>query len=180
MKAVLCESFGPAELSVLEGLQDATLLTHPLSGTNPVTSAGDMPSGLSADGSAFVAPVVTDPHPVFLYGAGHIGRALAPHLAALDCDLHWVDIAAGRFPDMVPAGVEQVIATDPTVIASHAPPHALLFFFFLLLFVVALLLFPLCFSCCFSFSRSGATLYCRQRLHALQPGVPPGPASSCR
>ena len=122
---VLLESFGPVELSVLEGLQDATLLTHPLSGTNPVTSAGDMPSGLSADGSAFVAPVVTDPHPVFLYGAGHIGRALAPHLAALDCDLHWVDIAAGRFPDMVPAGVERVIATDPTVIASHAPPHAM-------------------------------------------------------
>ena len=122
---VLLECYGPAELAILDGLQGAAMLAHPLSGQGAVTPANDGVPGLSADGKIFVAPVVSSLHPVFLYGAGHIGRALAPYLVALECDLHWVDVDASRFPDSLPAGARRVVASDPTAIASHAPPQAM-------------------------------------------------------
>ena len=122
---VLLEHFGPPELTALAALQDAPFLTHPLAGSAPVTAASTSESGLSPAGDAFTAPVIRRQHALFLYGAGHIGRALAPHLVALECDLNWVDINADRFPDTLPAGANKIVASDPAVIAGHAPPDAM-------------------------------------------------------
>ncbi|MEC7852673.1 MAG: xanthine dehydrogenase accessory protein XdhC [Pseudomonadota bacterium] len=119
---VLLERFGGAEDATLAALQTCNVLAHPLSGDGPLTDGGDAVPG--RDGDVFVAPVTLPGRPLFLYGAGHIGRALAPHLVALQFDLHWVDIAEDRFPDTVPAGARRVVATDPTVIAAHAPGDA--------------------------------------------------------
>ena len=122
---VLLEHFGPAELTALAALQDAPFLMHPLAGHAPVTAASKSESGLSPAGDAFTAPVIRPQHALFLYGAGHIGRALAPHLVALECDLNWVDINEDRFPDTLPAGANRIIASDPAVIAGHAPTDAM-------------------------------------------------------
>ena len=122
---VLLEHFGPAELTALAALQDAPFLMHPLAGYSPVTAASTSESGLSPAGDAFTAPVIRPQHALFLYGAGHIGRALAPHLVALECDLNWVDINEDRFPDTLPAGANRIIASDPAVIAGHAPTDAM-------------------------------------------------------
>lgn len=46
---------------------------------------------------------------IALFGAGHVGRALAPLLAGLPCRLRWIDSREEEFPDPVPAGVERVI-----------------------------------------------------------------------
>lgn len=46
---------------------------------------------------------------IALFGAGHVGRALAPLLAGLPCRLRWIDSRAQEFPDPVPAGVERVV-----------------------------------------------------------------------
>ncbi|MGB1953854.1 MAG: XdhC family protein, partial [Candidatus Puniceispirillum sp.] len=62
--------------------------------------------------------------PLFIYGAGHIGRALVPVIDGLGFDVYWVDIAPDRFPSVMPKGVSDVIAIDPTLIASHAPTDA--------------------------------------------------------
>ena len=119
---VLLERFGVAEDATLAALEACRVVMHPLTGDGPLTDGGDAAPG--RDGDVFLAPVVLPGRPLFLYGAGHIGRALAPHLVALQFDLHWVDIAEDRFPAMSPDGARRVIATDPTVIAGHAPGDA--------------------------------------------------------
>ena len=121
---VLLERFGAAEAATLASLAGCRRLAHPLAGTAPPVDAGEADIGLDADGSVFVAPVIQPGRPLFLYGAGHIGRALAPHLVALQLDLHWVDVAKSRFPGSIPAGATRVVASDPTVIAAHAPADA--------------------------------------------------------
>ena len=95
---VLLEFFGPNDVPVLAGLATASRLAHPLAGNAPLADADDLADGPMAlpMACAVIAPVTLTGHPVFLYGAGHIGRALAPHLLALDCDLHWIDIADDR------------------------------------------------------------------------------------
>lgn len=127
---VLLESFGPRDVPELSGLASRSRLRHPLSGHDPLTDAGDVATGMIADRTAMVAPVIVAQsmvigRPVFLYGAGHVGRALAPHLLALDCDLHWVDVADDRFPAHLPSGARRVLASDPTVIAAHAPAESI-------------------------------------------------------
>ena len=122
---VLLERFDAAEAAELAGLVACRRLAHPLAGTAPPVEAGDAEIGLTADRSAFVAPVAQPGRPLFLYGAGHIGRALAPYLVALQLDLHWVDIEDARFPADLPAGTTRVVAADPVVIAAHAPTDAI-------------------------------------------------------
>ena len=122
---VLLERFGSDEDAVLAGLASCRTIAHPLDGSAPLGDAGDTPPGLDRDTGCFIAPVTLPGRPAFLYGAGHIGRALAPHLTALQLDLHWVDVEKARFPAEIPAGVRQVIASDPTVIAAHAPEESI-------------------------------------------------------
>jgi len=121
---VLLERFGNEEDAVLAELSDCLVLCHPLEGEAPLSDAGDAAGGLDREARYFVAPVTLPGRPVFLYGAGHIGRALAPHLLALQLDLHWVDVEEARFPDSIPDGARRVTAADPTVIAAHAPANA--------------------------------------------------------
>lgn len=46
---------------------------------------------------------------IVLFGAGHVGRALAPLLASLPCKVRWIDSRESEFPEQVPAGVEKVV-----------------------------------------------------------------------
>ncbi|TLX56298.1 xanthine dehydrogenase accessory protein XdhC [Stutzerimonas nosocomialis] len=43
---------------------------------------------------------------IAVFGAGHVGRALVPLLAALPCRVRWIDSRAAEFPAQVPQGVE--------------------------------------------------------------------------
>ncbi|MGC6453527.1 MAG: XdhC family protein, partial [Candidatus Puniceispirillaceae bacterium] len=122
---VLLEYFGPEQESALAALAGCRAVLHPLDGDQPPSDAGDDAAGMDRASNGFVAPVAVPGRPVFLYGAGHIGRALAPHLVALQLDLHWVDVMAERFPAAIPDGARRVVAADPTVIASHAPVDSL-------------------------------------------------------
>lgn len=46
---------------------------------------------------------------IALFGAGHVGRALAPLLASLPCKVRWIDSRESEFPEQVPAGVAKVV-----------------------------------------------------------------------
>lgn len=46
---------------------------------------------------------------IALFGAGHVGRALAPLLASLPCKVRWIDSRENEFPASIPAGVEKVV-----------------------------------------------------------------------
>lgn len=69
-----------------------------------------------------IAPVQT---PLWIYGAGHVGRALVSVLHPLpDYDITWIDTAQTRFPDLTPEGVTKLVANNPAQVVRHAPVNA--------------------------------------------------------
>ena len=72
-----------------------------------------------------VEPVAEAERQVWVWGAGHVGRALVSVLAPLPgIAVTWVDVSAERFPETVPEGVTVVPARDPALVADHAPQGA--------------------------------------------------------
>ncbi|WP_460449480.1 xanthine dehydrogenase accessory protein XdhC [Alsobacter sp. SYSU BS001988] len=65
-----------------------------------------------------------DGAPVLLFGAGHVGRALAIALAPLPFRLTWIDSRAGEFPAHIPANATVRVADNPVEEVAAAPPGA--------------------------------------------------------
>jgi xanthine dehydrogenase accessory factor len=59
--------------------------------------------------------------PVWLYGAGHVGQALARILMELPLRLTWIDSRAEQFPLQVPEGVQILHNIDPVQSLEAAP-----------------------------------------------------------
>ena len=60
--------------------------------------------------------------PLWIYGAGHVGRAIVNAMAPLpQFDITWVDTSADRFPD---TQVTTFVAADPVLATKHAPDNA--------------------------------------------------------
>ncbi|WP_121061496.1 xanthine dehydrogenase accessory protein XdhC [Chachezhania antarctica] len=73
-----------------------------------------------------VEPVTPAQTPLWIWGAGHVGRALVDVLAPLpDLAITWIDTGAERFPADIPEDVTTVPAADPAVLAGHAPTDAM-------------------------------------------------------
>jgi xanthine dehydrogenase accessory factor len=72
-----------------------------------------------------VEPVARPTRDIWVWGAGHVGRALVAVIAPLPgiC-VTWVDTGAERFPDTLPDGVIQSIAPNPGTLVTEAPPQA--------------------------------------------------------
>ena len=61
----------------------------------------------------------TPRRPLWIYGAGHVGRAIVQVMAPLpDFDITWLDTGADRFPD---TEVTTLVAKDPAQVVKHAP-----------------------------------------------------------
>lgn len=65
-------------------------------------------------------------HPEFLWiwGAGHVGRAVVQATPPKAFAVTWVDDAKARFPDDIPKHVTAMPAADMPLLASHAPIYA--------------------------------------------------------
>ena len=63
--------------------------------------------------------------PVWLFGAGHVGRALMLALAPLPFAVTWVDERADAFPAAVPANVHPLWSAGPVDEIARAPTGAL-------------------------------------------------------
>ena len=72
----------------------------------------------------YIEPLDPVRTPLFLYGAGHVGRAVVKALEGLAFEIYWVDTAANRYPDEIPRGVRRLIADNPAAVVRHAPPRA--------------------------------------------------------
>ena len=72
-----------------------------------------------------IEPEARPPHTLYLYGAGHVGRAVVRALEPLPFAITWVDIAAERFPAEIPELARPLVTTDPAAFAAAAPPDAL-------------------------------------------------------
>ncbi|MEI2806700.1 xanthine dehydrogenase accessory protein XdhC [Albidovulum sp.] len=71
-----------------------------------------------------VEPVAAVERDIWVWGAGHVGRALVAVLAPLPgLRLTWADTDAARFPGL-PEGVVQRIAANPADLVAGAPPGA--------------------------------------------------------
>lgn len=122
------ETWGAARLGALDG---AIVARGP--GALPLgvsrilakgRSAGDLPEPGLVDGW-LIEPVSPPRRPVWIYGAGHVGRAIAAVLAPLpDFDVTLIDTSLARFPTPLPGGVTPLVAANPADTVRHAPPEA--------------------------------------------------------
>ena len=63
--------------------------------------------------------------PLWLFGAGHVGRALAKVLAELPFEVTWLDSRFDGFPEQIPAGVGHVVAPRLAEAVENAPAGTL-------------------------------------------------------
>ena len=62
---------------------------------------------------------------LWIWGAGHVGRALVDVLAPLpDLAITWVDTSVARYPAHIPPAVTQLPAANPPFLLRHAPVNA--------------------------------------------------------
>jgi xanthine dehydrogenase accessory factor len=62
--------------------------------------------------------------PFYLFGAGHVGRALSVALSPLPFLVTWIDTRPGAIPEMFPANVTAIKEGDPAELLSRAPEGA--------------------------------------------------------
>lgn len=68
--------------------------------------------------------------PLWIWGAGHVGRAVVAALPSGAFDVTWVDTAPARFPAPLPDHIAAVPAADMARLAARAPcAHHLIFTF---------------------------------------------------
>ncbi|MFO1149235.1 MAG: xanthine dehydrogenase accessory protein XdhC [Alsobacter sp.] len=75
---------------------------------------------------AFRERFADDRTPLWLFGAGHVGRALVMALAPLPFSVRWIDPRPDAFPTHAPANVTAALEADPAAALAKAPPGALL------------------------------------------------------
>ncbi|MEM7021019.1 MAG: xanthine dehydrogenase accessory protein XdhC [Pseudomonadota bacterium] len=61
---------------------------------------------------------------VMLFGAGHVGKALAGALAPLPFRVRWIDARANLFPDPIPHGIDVVVSEAALAEVEAAPTGA--------------------------------------------------------
>lgn len=69
-------------------------------------------------------PIVPAGMRVALFGAGHVGSAVIAAMAALDCEMRWVDSRRQVFPDAVPGNVTCIETAHPEREVAAMPPGA--------------------------------------------------------
>jgi xanthine dehydrogenase accessory factor len=80
-------------------------------------------AGLAND--SWTEPLGVFARAVYLFGAGHVGRALALALAPLPFAARWIDSRRDAFPPHVPANVTLIHAPEPAAELASAPDSAL-------------------------------------------------------
>ncbi|WP_417626160.1 xanthine dehydrogenase accessory protein XdhC [Pararhodobacter aggregans] len=70
-------------------------------------------------------PAAPKPRDLWIWGAGHVGRALVHTLTPLPgLALTWIDTDRARFPETIPDGVTPRIAANPATLVAEAPATA--------------------------------------------------------
>ncbi len=82
-------------------------------------------AGIAVTDGWLIEAGATPARPIWIYGAGHVGRALVDILSPLpEISLTWVDFAASRFPDTIPQTVTRLVAAEPARVVPFAPANA--------------------------------------------------------
>jgi xanthine dehydrogenase accessory factor len=134
------EPFAPADLAWLRKLMHAAADPAPVFRTVRLDESGNLRRDWSAEGGRregdFAATLaggrlimrerINPPaQAVWLFGAGHVGRAVAAALHPLGFALTWIDGRAGQFPNPPPPGVKTLALAMPELAVEEAPPGAI-------------------------------------------------------
>jgi xanthine dehydrogenase accessory factor len=105
---------GPTLITLSETVERNS---HPGEGRGGIEARGPLP----VSGASFVEPIETDAMPVFLFGAGHVGRAIAERAQGTPLHLAWYDTRpeAAETPGVVLASEDEMVAC-----AAEAPAEA--------------------------------------------------------
>jgi len=84
-----------------------------------------LPKILRRDGGGyFLEQLAARQTPLWLFGAGHVGKAVVDALAPLPFTVTWLDSRAGMFPHALPAAVTKHCTGDLPAAAKQIPPDA--------------------------------------------------------
>lgn len=87
-------------------------------------SAGVLPAPGVVDGW-MVEPVTRASREIWVWGAGHVGRAIVGVLAPLpELSIRWADSGKDRFPVAIPPSVETLVAANPADLVTLSGGHA--------------------------------------------------------
>ncbi len=86
--------------------------------------SGALPPEIRLVDGWLIEPMQAGKTPLWIYGAGHVGRALVAVLAGLPFAVTWIDTARERFPETVPDHADMLVAGDPARAVKHAPDDA--------------------------------------------------------
>lgn len=70
-----------------------------------------------------------DAAPLYMFGAGHVGKAVAAVLGRLNFAVKWIDDRAGQFPELVADNVERILSPEPLKYVAAAPAGAVFLIF---------------------------------------------------
>ena len=74
------------------------------------------------DCTLFLEPIASGGFNLAVFGAGHVGSAVIAVLAALDCNVRWIDSRRDIFPAKVPANVTCIETGNPVLEVAAMPP----------------------------------------------------------
>lgn len=131
MVTLFFEIFDSAKVAEL----DENVIARPAGSTGPMPlgvrnllkrarGEGTRPVPQLCDGW-MIEPVRKPSRDLWIWGAGHVGRALVQVLAPLpEFEITWIDTDLSRYPEVRPDGVRILPATRPADLVRHAPLHA--------------------------------------------------------
>ena len=116
------EEDGPRQAAGSPGAERSRT-AGPETGRGGTLAEDGLPVEVGDDGT--IIERFRDPRrPVWLFGAGHVGRALMLALAPLPFDVTWIDEREGLFPAAVPANVRPLRSADAAAEVARAPSDA--------------------------------------------------------
>jgi xanthine dehydrogenase accessory factor len=128
------ERFVVADLPVLRSAEEAAARAPAVLVTNLVgtrierrvlrqTRAGKNIELTDEDGTVTLRERLDHARPsIWLYGAGHVGQAVARVLVALPIQLTWIDSRSELLPAELAQSVHMKLANDPVATVADAPP----------------------------------------------------------
>lgn len=144
---VWLERYTVADLPILRCAEEAATRTHAILATRLSDSkverrvlrhpaldeaaknmihTGEQVELVSNHGNTSLRERLDRPRPaIWLYGAGHVGQAVARVLATLPVQLTWIDSRPELLPTALESSVQIKLANDPVATLADAPPGAL-------------------------------------------------------
>jgi xanthine dehydrogenase accessory factor len=85
---------------------------------------GETLTAAEPEDGGWTEPIGEGARAVYLFGAGHVGRALALALAPLPFAVRWIDSRREAFPARAPANIALINAAQPAAELANAPDGA--------------------------------------------------------